>query len=68
VGKRVIARLYLPLEMGSVGRITSAISREYPDAVVGYGSEGEFAISSDPDLPRSERLRIARERRQGVPT
>jgi hypothetical protein len=66
VSKRVIARLYLPLEMGAVGRITIAIAREHPDAVVAYGAEGEFAISADPDLSPSERRRIARERNQRV--
>jgi len=43
---QVVARLYLPMEMGAFARILKAISAEFPRAVLSEQSaEGEVVVS-----------------------
>ena len=59
MAERVIVRIYLPLEMGAVGRICKAVGVDFPDAVVGE----DFSIRADPDITKAERRKIALARR-----
>ena len=61
--KRVIARLYLPLDLSMVTRVSKAIAAVQPDAVLQLEDVGSvYAIVADPDITPAERRRIARER------
>lgn len=62
MARRVIVRLYLPLEMGAVGRICKAVAEAYPNTTVRATPGGkQMAIITDPDaVPngRGPRLRL----------
>jgi len=69
MAERVIVRIYLPLEMGAVGRIMAAVARDFPDAIVAKGEPpSEMALVADDDvtLTPARRRRLIRERRKAA--
>lgn len=61
---RVIVTLHLPLEMGAVGAIMTAVAQQYPDAVIdGSSGDGVMAIAADDrPLTLADRRGIAKRR------
>lgn len=47
----VVARIYVPMEMGAFARILSAIAKEFPDAVLGEPSSDGEVVVTQPPLP-----------------
>ena len=47
MARRPVVTLHFPLEMGMVGEVLLAVSRAYPDAVMGQDGE----VLADPDDP-----------------
>lgn len=58
--KRVIVRIYLPIEMGAAARILKAAAQAYPDAVLKGKNPKVVTVEADADetLTRAERRKL----------